>query len=149
MKTTIIICLLFFAGFLCCYAPAMAELTILGNGIAEDYGIPHITSKTLEIASQRLTEGAIYGVASYYDYILDSGWSSVDHYVCATRDFPRYSYVKVTDLDTGKSVVCKVTDFGPDKSIHSDRVVDLSSTAFAELRPLKYGLIKNVMVTKL
>ena len=88
------------------------------------------------------------GVASYYDYVLPSGWSSKGHFVCATRDFIRYSYVKVTNIDTGQEVICKVTDYGPDESIHPDRIIDLSSTAFKTLAPLKLGVI-NVKVKQL
>jgi len=88
------------------------------------------------------------GVASYYDYILPSGWSSKGHFVCATRDFIRYSYVKVINIDTGQEVICKVTDYGPDESIHPDRIIDLSSTAFKTLAPLKLGVI-NVKVKQL
>ena len=83
-----------------------------------------------------------YGVASYYDYVLDSGWSSVGHYVCATRDFIRYSYVKATNVANGKSVVCKVTDYGPDASIFPERIIDLSSTAFNAISSTKMGIIE-------
>ena len=88
------------------------------------------------------------GVASYYDYVLPSGWSSKGHFVCATRDFIRHSYVKVINIDTGQEVICKVTDYGPDESIHPDRIIDLSSTAFKTLAPLKLGVI-NVKVKQL
>lgn len=85
------------------------------------------------------------GTASWYDYTLDSGWSSVGHYVCAMRDFPRKTKVRVTDLSTGKHVDCLVTDYIE----HPDRIIDLSSTAFEALKPLKYGLIHNVRVEAL
>jgi rare lipoprotein A (peptidoglycan hydrolase) len=88
------------------------------------------------------------GVASYYDYTLKSGWSSVGHRVCATRDFKRGTTIRVTNLDNGKTVDCLVTDFGPDASIHPDRIVDLSSTAFSHLALLSSGLIKNVKIEK-
>lgn len=91
----------------------------------------------------------VEGAASWYTYTLPSGWSSVGHYVCAARDFARGKRIKITDQRTGKSVVCLVTDHGPDKKIHPDRVVDLSSTAFKVLAPLKVGIIKNVNVVEL
>ena len=83
----------------------------------------------------------LYGVASYYDYVLDGGWSSVGHYVCATRDFIRYSYVEATNVANGKSVICKVTDYGPDESIFPDRIIDLSSTAFKAISDTKLGVV--------
>jgi len=85
------------------------------------------------------------GKASFYDYVLKSGWSSKGRLVCATRDFPRYSTVKVTNKANGKSVTCKVTDFGPDASVFPDRVVDLSSHAFSQIASLGQGVI-NVSV---
>ena len=79
------------------------------------------------------------GIASYYDYTLKSGWSSIGHMVCASRDHPRRSYLRVYYQD--RFVVCKVTDYGPDKKIHPDRIIDLSSSAFAVLTPLSNGVI--------
>ena len=81
------------------------------------------------------------GEASYYDYELDNGWSSIGHYVCATRNFVRYSMVRATNVANGKSVDCKVTDYGPDESIFPNRIIDLSSTAFASISDLKSGVI--------
>jgi len=79
------------------------------------------------------------GIASYYDYTLKSGWSSKGSMVCASRDYPRGSYLRVYYQD--RFVVCKVTDYGPDKKIHPDRIIDLSSSAFAVLAPTKLGVI--------
>jgi len=79
------------------------------------------------------------GIASYYDYTLKSGWSSVGHLVCASRDYPRKSYLRVYYKD--RFVVCKVTDYGPDKKIHPDRIIDLSSSAFSVLASTKLGVI--------
>jgi len=109
--------------------------------------IPLLAKKPLEVlpnASDSKIESPIksqFGVASYYDYILDSGWSSLGHRVCATRDWERYSYIKVTNIDNGLSVVCKVTDYGPDESIFPERIVDLSSFAFSQIAELKLGII--------
>lgn len=90
--------------------------------------------------NDEITDRPLLGKASWYDYTLASGWSSVGHFVCATRDFERYSYVEVTHKD--KSVICRVTDFGPDKDLHPDRIIDLSSTAFSKLAPLSEGIIE-------
>jgi rare lipoprotein A len=87
------------------------------------------------------------GVASYYDYKIGD-WSSVGHYVCATRDFIRYSYVRATNVANGKSVICKVTDYGPDELVFPNRIIDLSSTAFSAISDTKTGII-NVVVEQL
>lgn len=89
----------------------------------------------------------LYGVASYYDYTIGD-WSSVGHYVCATRDFIRYSMVRATNVANNKSVECKVTDYGPDEEVHPDRIIDLSSTAFSAIASLSRGTI-NIKVEQL
>jgi hypothetical protein len=84
------------------------------------------------------------GVASYYDYVLKSGWSSVGHHVCASRMYKRGTRLVVTELESGEyfQTYCLVTDYGPDAAIHPDRIIDLSSTSFNDLAPLKMGTIK-------
>jgi len=85
---------------------------------------------------------SVTGIASWYDYTLKNGWSSKGHLVCAARDWPRYTYLKVVNLANGRSVICKITDFGPDKRIHPDRIVDLSSSAYVAISDLKTGIIE-------
>lgn len=85
------------------------------------------------------------GAGSWYDYTLDNGWSSVGHYVCASRDFNRYSMLKVVNLDNGKSTGCLVTDYVE----NPDVIIDLSSTAFKELAPLEQGIIDNLSIIKI
>jgi len=91
-------------------------------------------------------ESASSGHASYYDYTLADGWSSVGHRVCATRDWPRGTMLRVEA--NGKSTTVKVTDYGPNASVHPDRIIDLSSTAFQDLAPLSSGIIRNVKVNR-
>lgn len=54
----------------------------------------------------------------------------------AHKTLPLPSYVRVTDLDNGKSVVVKVNDRGP---FHSDRIIDLSYAAAAKLGLIGHG----------
>jgi len=111
--------------------------------------MPEYTMADIHVKRQVESENIILtGKASFYDYILDSGWSSRGHFVCATRDFERYSFVRATNLDNGKSVVCKVTDFGPNETIYPERIIDLSSTSFAQIADLSIGVV-NVSVEQL
>jgi rare lipoprotein A len=82
----------------------------------------------------------ITGIASWYDYRLDGIVWSKNHLTAASRRFERYSYVKVTNQDNGKSVVVYINDFGPEE--WTEREIDLSSHAFSQLAPLSAGLIK-------
>ena len=87
------------------------------------------------------------GKASYYDYLLPSGWSSKGHRVCASRNFERGTTIRVTNLDNKKEVDCLVTDYGPDGHLFPERVVDLSSYSFSQIAETKQGVI-NVSVKK-
>lgn len=87
------------------------------------------------------------GKASWYDYTLEDGWSSKGHRVCATRDFPRGTTIRIINLENGKWVDCLVTDFGPDENVHPDRIVDMSSFAFSKISDLSNGII-NVQIKK-
>ena len=54
----------------------------------------------------------------------------------AHRSLPLPTYVRVTNLENGKSVVVRVTDRGP---FHKDRIIDLSYVAAARLGILGRG----------
>lgn len=86
-------------------------------------------------------ESVSSGKASYYDYVLASGWSSKGHRVAASRDFKRGTMLRVTNKANGKSVDVLVTDFGPEAAKHPDRIIDLSSFAFSQLAPLSLGIL--------
>lgn len=88
------------------------------------------------------------GKASYYDYVLKSGWSSKGHLVCAVRDWPRGVTLEVTNLANGKKTTCKVTDYGPEFARHPDRIIDLSSHAFSQIADLKRGVVEVSVVQK-
>lgn len=62
-------------------------------------------------------------------------------HTCAKWDVPMHTRVRVTDLSTGRSTVCRVNDRGPARRLH--RVIDLSLGAAADLGmgPGRRGLI--------
>jgi rare lipoprotein A len=82
------------------------------------------------------------GVASWYGKRFHGKKTSsgeiYDMYgmTAAHPTLPIPSYVKVTALDTGRSVIVRVNDRGP---FHSDRVIDLSYTAAYKLGLLQKG----------
>lgn len=57
----------------------------------------------------------------------------------AHKTLPIPSFVKVTDLGNGRSVVVKINDRGP---FHSNRIIDLSYAAAARLGMLNHGSTK-------
>ena len=48
--------------------------------------------------------------------------------------------------DATKSVVVTINDYGPDRSVHPGRIIDLDKVAFAKLISLGMGLL-DVRVT--
>lgn len=80
------------------------------------------------------------GVASWYKY---RGCNCA-----ASPDWPKGSRLKVTNLSNNNYVIVTVNDYGPDRSIHPDRVIDLDLVAFEKLASKRLGLVK-VKVEKL
>ena len=77
-------------------------------------------------------------ISSWYDYSL-SGYPYYSRYnsTCASRDYPKKTILKVTNLKNGKSVECRVNDWIE----HPERDIDLSSFAFKQIGLLRDGLL--------
>ena len=82
------------------------------------------------------------GIASWYGTKFHgkrtSSGEPYDLYAmtAAHKTLPLPTYVEVTNLKNGRSVIVKVNDRGP---FHDDRLIDLSYTAAAKLDILPYG----------
>jgi len=59
----------------------------------------------------------------------------------ASPDYPKGSKLRVFNNDNGKYVDIIVNDYGPDRSIHPDRPIDLDKVAFARIADLSEGII--------
>jgi len=73
------------------------------------------------------------GMATWYNLI--SGMTA------AHNSLPRYSYVRVTAVNSGRSIVVRIVDRG----IQTDAIIDLSADAFSQLAPLGAGVIPVVL----
>ena len=67
------------------------------------------------------------------------GLPESDALTCASRTFPRGTYLSVKDLDSGRSVTCLVNDYGP--AVWTGRVIDLSRGSFSQVDSLGRGTI--------
>lgn len=77
-----------------------------------------------------------------------ASWYLYQSCLCAAHpSFSRGSFVRVTNSASGRSVIVRINDWGPDQAIHPDRIIDLDAVAFQSLAPLGTGTI-NVMVEK-
>lgn len=87
-----------------------------------------------------------------YPSVLSAGKASWYKYkggnFAASPDFPQGSKLRVYNIDNGKFVDVVINDFGPNRSVHPDRVVDLDAAAFAKLAPKSQGTI-NISIQSL
>ena len=81
------------------------------------------------------------GDATRYDYELygDPEWSAKRR-TCALRIYERYKTYKVCNVENWKCVECFHNDYGPKE--YTNKVVDLSRKAFAQIANLNHGVIK-------
>ncbi len=71
-----------------------------------------------------------------------ASWYAYKKCMCAAHPFyDKGRYVRVTSLNSGKTIIVRINDRGPDLSVHPERVIDLDSVAFKELAPLGAGTI--------
>jgi len=104
-----------------------------------------IISVTLKAPSIRLAvfenqATLIKGQASWYRY--------KNGLFAASPDFPKGTKLRIINLANKKSVDVVVNDYGPVRTKHPERAVDLDAVAFARLASLGQGTI-NVAVEKL
>jgi rare lipoprotein A len=82
------------------------------------------------------------GMASFYGKKFHGRLTSnqevydMNAFTAAHRSLPLPSYVRVTNLDNGKSVVVRVNDRGP---FHANRIIDLSYAAAVKLDFIRKG----------
>lgn len=71
-----------------------------------------------------------------------ASWYSYKKCLCAAHPFYEFGrFVRVTSLSSGKSIIVKINDRGPELTKHPDRMIDLDLVAFKELAPLGVGII--------
>ena len=99
----------------------------------------------LMMFSQQPSITVMEGIASYYTVessstLTASGETFTDDgMTCAMRNGKFGTYYRVTDMETGRSVVVKLNDRGP---YIDGRVIDLSEGAMKRLDPhLKNGIL--------
>ncbi|KKQ59802.1 MAG: D-alanyl-D-alanine endopeptidase, penicillin-binding protein 7 and penicillin-binding protein 8 [Parcubacteria group bacterium GW2011_GWE2_38_18] len=82
-----------------------------------------------------------------YPQILGNGQASWYAYkkgnYAASPDFPKGSRLRIfNSLKPEKFVDVEINDYGPNRDIHPDRVVDLEKTAFSKIASLGEGTVK-------
>jgi rare lipoprotein A len=100
----------------------------------------------LSLVDIKIAKGEEVGLASYYTVKSSSNITASgeqfneDALTCASNDYPFNMILKVTNVENGKFIFCRVNDTGNFKKY--GRILDLSPKSFSELADLKEGLIK-------
>lgn len=84
------------------------------------------------------------GVKIVVDRIQEGGasWYRYKNCDCAAHsEYPRGTWLRVTNLLDGAQQIVRTNDWGPDPAVHPDRVIDLDATVFERFAPLWKGLI--------
>lgn len=74
------------------------------------------------------------GTASWYSYKKGN--------FAASPDFAKGSIIRVYNLSNNKFVDVTINDWGPDRTKHPDRVIDLDKIAFQKIASIGDGLVK-------
>ncbi|MEI6596876.1 MAG: RlpA-like double-psi beta-barrel domain-containing protein [bacterium] len=85
-------------------------------------------------------EALVMGQASWYKY--------KGGLFAASPDFPKNSKLRVFNMSNNKFVDVTINDFGPERKLHPNRVIDLDKVAFAKIASTGAGII-NVRVQPL
>lgn len=105
---------------------------ILAAGNKSPYSVNGVTYRVLDSAAGYREEGVASWYGTKFNGRKTSNGEVFDVYgpTAAHKTLPLPSYVRVTNLDNGRSMVLRVNDRGP---FHSDRIIDLSYGAAVKL----------------
>ena len=105
---------------------------ILGAGNTSPYEVAGEQYRVLASAAGYREDGIASWYGTKFHGRKTSNGEDYDLYLptAAHRSLPIPSYVRVTNLDNGKSMVVRVNDRGP---FHSERIIDLSYAAAVRL----------------
>jgi len=105
---------------------------ILAQGNKSPYSVNGVTYRVLDAAAGYREEGLASWYGTKFDGRQTSNGEIFDVYAAtaAHKTLPLPSYVRVTHLDNGRSMIVRVNDRGP---FHSGRIIDLSYGAAVKL----------------
>jgi D-alanyl-D-alanine endopeptidase (penicillin-binding protein 7) len=85
---------------------------------------------------------AVFAYPNVLGYGDSSWYAHKPGNYAASPDFPKGSVVRVHNLENEKFVDVTINDFGPNRLIFPNRVIDLEKQAFSALAPLSSGIIR-------
>jgi rare lipoprotein A (peptidoglycan hydrolase) len=109
-------------------------------------------SETKDTAGPKKDEKIAYGIASFYSKNLDSTQTATGeiflnkNMTAASNHFKLNTWVRVTNLRNGKTVIVRINDRMHKKMALRGRVVDLSRAAAQKLSFISSGLVRVKVV---
>ena len=94
--------------------------------------IEEATSEIVRVGTKIEVGKSKVGIASWY---VHTGTMA-----CASRMFPRGTWLRVTNRENGKQVFVQVNDYGPQRG--TGKMIDLDSMAFKKIASLGKGVIE-------
>ena len=115
------------------------------SGNPETYVIDGVTYRVLDTSAGYREEGIASWYGGYFHGRRTSSGDVYDMYLmtAAHTSLPLPTYVRVTNLENGSSVVLRVNDRGP---FVEDRIIDLSYTAATKLGMAEQGTARVEVV---
>jgi rare lipoprotein A len=115
------------------------------SGNPETYVIDGVTYHVMDTSDGYREEGLASWYGGYFHGRRTSSGDVYDMYLmtAAHKSLPLPTYVRVTHLENGRSVVLRVNDRGP---FVEDRIIDLSYAAAAKLRMADSGTARVEVV---
>jgi rare lipoprotein A len=105
-------------------------------------------AKPKTTVKKKAAVSVITGIASFYSQNLEGSPTSSGErfthskYTCASNHIKLGSWIRVTNIANGKSVIVKVNDRMHPRMAKRGRVVDLTISAFKAIGNLNSGLLK-------
>ena len=115
------------------------------SGNPETYVIDGVTYRVMDTSAGYREEGMASWYGGYFHGRRTSSGDVYDMYqmTAAHKSLPLPTYVRVTNLANGRSVVLRVNDRGP---FVDDRIIDLSYTAATKLGMAEQGTARVEVV---
>lgn len=110
-----------------------SSLTDLQNGILTAT-LPYASAKFAVTDLETMTHG-------------QASWYRFKKCMCAASpDYPKGTKLLVTNNNKNQSIVVTVNDWGPERDIFPERVIDLDLVAFQKLGTKGMGILRNITV---
>lgn len=106
--------------------------------LTKDYPDAHYAIAVTDSTSGRL---AIFASPDILTVGSASWYKFKNGLFAASPDFAKGTVLRVHNRDNGKTVDVTINDFGPERALHPDRVVDLDYVAFGKIASPSAGLI--------